>query len=165
MPDFPVVKPYEPTRSAFVSVKGTGLFLGMVGEFKDSVRKQMKLPTHVAGFEIGVKELADAIPDVSFYAPLSSYPGTQKDITLRIAVDTNYKEILFLTEEALQKENVEIIVAPVGIYQSEGDLTHKNITLRLYLTNHERTITTTEANTIIQHVVETAKVLIGAEHS
>jgi phenylalanyl-tRNA synthetase beta subunit len=86
MPDFPTTKPFEPSRSAFVSIKGTKIMLGIVGEFRTAVHEALKLPGYSAGFEIGTLELLEAIKGAdSQYASLLRYPKTQQDITLEVS--------------------------------------------------------------------------------
>lgn len=161
-PDAAVSKPYEVSRSAYAyaKVNGDSKLLGIVGEFKESVRTRMKLPVHSAGFEIELESLLGAIPEHSSYTPLSRYPGTEKDITLRVKSNVPYNEIITLIDDALAKEHIETSSELIDIYQSRDDTEHKHFTLRLKLTNFERTITTEEANAVVERV---AAAVPGAE--
>lgn len=138
---------FEPKRSAVVSSHGE--LIGTIGEITGSVRKNLKLPETLAGFEIDMRLLHQARALNSHYQPLSRYPGTEKDVTLRVASETTYSEIVSNINKMLAEEPLETALQPIAIYQDPEDLAHKNVTLRLHLTNHERTITTEEANAIV----------------
>lgn len=159
---FAVAAPYEPSRSALVSVRGANISLGIIGEFKEEVTQKMKLPPYATGFEIDLQEFAAAIPSHSSYTPLSKYPSTEKDITLRVVSDVPYEKIASNVASVLATEPLETSFALIGIYQGD-DMEYKNVTLRLRLTNHERTITADEANKLVAKVVDVARQAFSAE--
>ncbi|MGH7931240.1 MAG: hypothetical protein ACREQV_26010, partial [Candidatus Binatia bacterium] len=138
---------FEPKHSAVIMV--TDQPIGVIGEINVNVAKNLKLPRLVAGFEADTELLHQARSAASSYRPLSKYPGTGKDMTLRVTSDMQYEEIVSAIDEVLKHESLETGIKPIDIYQSDDDTEHKNITLRLTLTDHQKTITTERANAIV----------------
>jgi phenylalanyl-tRNA synthetase beta chain len=166
--DYPVAKPYDHTRSASVWVKDTDIALGMIGEYKASVRKALKLPVHTAGFGIGLAQLMEAAknPTIKWYYKLSRFPGVTQDMTLKVASDTPFAGLRqFLLEKGreLRPEDTTSQWHTMDIYQSETDKTHKNITFRYSVVSHQRTLTDTEVVKLLDAVAEAAKNKFGAE--
>jgi phenylalanyl-tRNA synthetase beta chain len=142
----PVVKPFDPERSALAFAAGTDVTLGIVGEFKASVRKQLKLPVGCAGFEVGLQELMAARPDDSAYRPLSRFPSISQDICLEVESKLSYGELSRHLKDSLVKnlapdKHQTFNLAPIDIYESEKIKGRKRITYRVTLTNYERTLT------------------------
>lgn len=159
----PVLEPFEPKRSAIVSDKNTGRYVGIVGEYRKTVGKNFKLPGYAAGFELEsdtLLQLVDAAP-VS-YEPLSRYPSVERDISLKVASDRAYAEIFTALENALGTTELHASIAPIGMYQPDGaEATHS--TFRITLTSYEKTLTSVEVNEIIDEVAAQLKNMIAAE--
>ena len=161
---YPIVKPYNMHRAAFVTVRETGDFLGIIGEFAASTTKKLKLPAHAAGFEVDIEVMVQAADNLKRYAPLSRYPGTTRDITFSVADEVSYAAVEASVQAVLAETALETRIEPVVIYKNEKDAAaRKHVTLRLHLTNHERTLTADEANGIVNRVVEAARSQIQAQ--
>lgn len=166
MPDVPVAKPYDPARSAFVSVRGTDHFLGIIGEFKASVRKGLKLPVQTAGFEVGVRELMTAPRTAGNYVALPRFPKIEQDICLKVPLGTSYDTVYDFVQQHLWTHMPGQCLprlTPVDIYQREDDPDHRQITLRFSLASYERTLTDDEVSRMLAAVAETAKEALSAE--
>jgi len=165
-PDVPIVKPYDTSRSAFVMVRGSEQFLGIIGEFTATVRKNLKLPEHTAGFEIGLAELLSAQRGLSTYIPLPRFPKIEQDICLKVPANTTYDQVYALAWDALaeaQPPNTLPGLGPVDIYQRDDERDHKQITLRLSLASYERTLTDEEVSKILDHIAAEAHQKLSAE--
>lgn len=161
-PHYPVTAPFEHQRSAFVYEAVGNTFLGIVGEYKKTVAKAFKLPEYSAGFEIGAMELHEAVQKLeNNYRPLSRFPGTERDICFQISAGMSYGRIAKQVKKMLQDEPLEVTLVPVDIYQAKGD-TVKNITVRVGLTSHEKTLTGGEVAAIIGRVTAAVVADTGA---
>jgi phenylalanyl-tRNA synthetase beta chain len=161
-PNYPVTAPFEHRRSALVTDKKTDTFLGIVGEYKKSVARSFKLPEYAAGFEIGSIPVLEAVQKLtSGYRPVSRYPGTERDICFQVSEEIAYQQVIDAVESALKNVQLETTVSPVDIYKSEGATT-KNITIRLSLTPHEKTLTGDEVGLIINDVAQSVIAATGA---
>jgi phenylalanyl-tRNA synthetase beta chain len=151
-PGYPVTSPFEHRRAALVTDKKTDTFLGIVGEYKRSVVKAFKLPDYTAGFEIGSIPVLEAVQKLSSdYRPISRYPGTERDICFQVPLDVSYQAIVDAATNALSTVPLETSVTPVDIYQPDAaDI--KNVTIRLSLTSHEKTLTGDEVNNVVNDV-------------
>jgi phenylalanyl-tRNA synthetase beta chain len=161
-PGYPVTAPFEYRRAAMINDKNSGTFLGIVGEYKKSVSKNFKLPEYTAGFEVGVEALLTAVKQKRpSYKPLSRYPSTERDICFQVNEDVTYAQIVASVNEVLAQTDLETTVSPVDIYApSEGSL--KNITIRIKLTSHEKTLTGEEVTGLINTVIDTVSQVTNA---
>ena len=154
-----LVAVYEPARSAVILKEGR--VWGVVGEFKQSVQKAFKLPSNAAGFEIYLEIATTHKPT---YEPLSKFPSVTQDISLKVAADVAYKNVVEVVETQLQKHNaLTIHTEPVTIYQAEDDQRSKTITLRVKVTSYEQTLQDSDVTRILDEVADAAKIAVGAE--
>jgi phenylalanyl-tRNA synthetase beta chain len=165
-PDVPVVRPYDLDRSAFVIDKASGTFLGMIGEFRPSVRKNLKLPVFAAGFELSLDDLQKAVGERKAYTPLPRFPRVEQDLCLKIAAGTSYATVYELVQDAVAEAapaNTSHVIAPLDIYQRADDTQHKQITLRLSIASFERTLTDQEVSALLDDVAAKAAAALDAE--
>jgi phenylalanyl-tRNA synthetase beta chain len=164
---YPVVKPYDSTRSAAVFVKETGQPLGMVGEYKASVRRALKLPVHTAGFGIGLTQLLQAAhPTGTAYVPLSRFPKVTQDITLKVPASLTYHELFEFVRAQLtqlQPEQTTTAVHPIDIYQKTDELEWKQITFRITISSFQKTLRDTEVSALLSALANTAEAQLGAQ--
>ncbi len=139
--DDQVVAPFESSRSAIIqSVKGDTL--GVVGEFKQEVSRNFKLPEYSAGMTLDFEKF-ESVASLSYqrYAPLSVYPATSQDVSLKLSVDKTYREVFGVVYKAVsENQNIETAIEPVSIYQAPEDGTMKTITLRIRFVSHDKTL-------------------------
>lgn len=160
---FDPVAPFELKRSAQVVIESTGEILGLVGEYKSSVKSAFRLPDYAAGFEIAPNALLRALDAVSqAYKPLSRYPSTSRDISFRVAGDVTYGQVLELAEGGLSDSGVDAQIEPRDIYQADGD-DKKTITISVKLTPYEKTLASDEANLIIDRLTANVVQNLAAE--
>lgn len=157
------IAPFEPTRSCYVKTTD-GELLAELGEFKASVRKNLKLPTYCAGFELDIDRLIKHA-NKQTYTPLSKFPKIEQDISLRVSSDVLYADLQECIKKAtleLQPQYSNASIAPLDIYQKDDDV-HKQIAFRLSIVNYRRTLTADEVNSLLDKVAETAKQTFDAE--
>ena len=112
-------KPFEPVRSADIMVDGQ--CIGVVGEFKNSVRNEFKLSSYLAGFEI--VDLGLLLDKADSYKIRF---GNKKTEDLTVTTDGTYADVL----KDVQAKYPDAIIEPLSIYQAEGQKS-KNITVRI----------------------------------
>ena len=156
MPDFPVTKPFDPSRSAFVSVAGTKTVLGIIGEYRLPVYQSLKLPTSTAGFEIGTKELLKCIKNTKTpYQPLMRFPKSQQDITLEVPVKILHGLLTKNIESSLEdaeKEHGYISNLESGDIFAPENSDKKRVSYRVTLAHPARTLTTEEVSNVMDEV-------------
>lgn len=160
---YDVTQPFDLKRSAYVSDKTSGTFLGIIGEFKPEVASALKLPDFCAGFEIGTEGILFASPKTSAYQPLSRFPSTHQDISLKVSTKTSYAEILGCVDKSLAKESsyhsYKYNLEPLDIYQKDKV---KHFAFRITLSHPERTLVTDEVNKLLDVVADQARKQLGA---
>lgn len=167
--DFPLVKPFDHKRSAYVALRATNEILGVVGEFKPSVARNLKLPRRTAGFEIGLAQLIEpkaTSQRAKQYTPLPRFPKIEQDICLKVPQDTSYDKVYQFVWDKLaevQPENTLPGLGPVDIYRRSDDPDHKQVTLRFTIASYDRTLTDDEVSKLLDHVAQAAKTELNAE--
>lgn len=156
-----MLAPYEPQRSAVVYL-GDKL-VGVVGEFRSGVVKQLKLPAYCAGLELFLAPIAAALNQADTYTPISKYPMVEQDITLKIANDADYQDLERVVQDVLYAlPDAQVSVSPLSIYQKPDDLEHKQVTFRINLSSYVKTMTTEESNRVLDEVTSAAADSLGA---
>lgn len=112
-------KPFESKRSA--EIVSNGEYIGIVGEFKNSVKADFKLTPYVAGFEVDMDYL---VKNAGHKKAIDF--GDKKHEDLTITTDESYAEAL----GKVQKDNPGAKITPGVIYQAEGQKT-RNITFHI----------------------------------
>lgn len=159
--DGDVTAPFDKKRSATVYDKLTGQKIGVIGEYASSSRKSFKLDEKTAGFELDSRALYEATQAGGVvYEPLSRYPSTERDVTYVVASDMAYSAIQDAALATKQK-GVTVSMTPKAFYQADGADT-KNITLRFTLVPYEKTLSSEEANAIIDIVSANVVAATGA---
>jgi phenylalanyl-tRNA synthetase beta chain len=155
------ITPFEIARSAAVFDVNSGIYLGVVGEYKKSVQKGFKLPEYTAGFEVYTRALHEAVSKIGYrYQALSRYPGSERDITFQTQATISSMTIIDEVNAALSATELTTSVEPLDIYQAEGS-NEKNNTVRIKLVSYNKTLTNEEVTAVIDgviaHVIEATK--------
>lgn len=160
---FPVTAPFDQSRSALVETTD-GMFVGIVGELKQAVIKNFKLPAYVAAASLDTAGLeAVYAKRDSHYQPLSRYPSTTRDISLKVPSTVRYQQLLQTLDEVVRDIAMEVRLEPLTIYQSEDDAAQKTITWRLTFTSLARTLADKDIVPVMQQIERAAKDAWGAE--
>ena len=165
MEQYQVVRPYDLNRTAMVSLKG-GEFLGIIGEFKPSVTRALKLPKYCAGFEVDTAVLAPTLAAGPSYLPLPRFPKVVQDITLKVAADLSFAELYEFVDKETGANAIDetlIQLDPLDIFQRPDDREHKQVTFRFTTTSYARTLTDAEVAKILDNVAAAAKDKFNAE--
>ncbi len=157
-----MLQPFEPKRSAVV-MNGEKL-VGVVGEYRQSVAKALKLPAFAAGFEIFGSTFEHARGRQ--YTRSSRFPKVEQDVSLKVPADVAYGELhqcVLRAVDSLRPADTLFTIAPVDIYQRPDDEAHKQVTFRLSIASYERTLQAEEINTLLDQVATQATERFGAE--
>lgn len=155
-----LVAPFETARSAIIYAGQAPL--GVVGEYKASVRAKFKLPTNTAGFELFLSPLLK--PKFPTYWPTSKFPSLEQDITLKTAKDLSFASTLEELENSLRANgtnDVQIRVRCLDIFSNDD--TTKNTTFRILFFSYARTLTTQITNQIIDSAIDKLNKKIKAQ--
>ena len=158
-----MVTPFEPKRSAAIFVDGK--MIGVIGEYNSEISNTLKLPTHSSGFELFFSALETPTP--ARYQPLNKFPAVEQDLCLRTSAELTYGELTDFVLKTLGKISAEhgykYELSPVDIYQRPGDKAHKQTTWHITLAHPEKTLTSAEANKVLDKIAAEAKRKLNAE--
>ena len=150
--DASLIASFELKRSALIKV----------GEFDLGIIGCLKSNQALAAWEIKTDVLLQAIqkPDSSLaYQPVSRYPGSVQDLTLKTALTTNYGQFEKLFNqivETYRRQRWQITWELKSIYQPPANPNLKHLTSRWHLTHLDKTASKTEVLKIMAAVVKLA---------
>ena len=154
--------PFEPTRSSVIVVGND--IIGIVGELTVSAQQGFKLPANCAAFELSTSKLMKLAEETT-YQPLSRFPSTSQDISLKAPSEVSYHTLFQVAWAALSEkaDGLNISIEPVSIYQAANDIDHKTTSFHLTFTNFERTLTDEDIKPLMDHLASRTLVELGAE--
>ena len=159
-----IIAPFEPNRSAWI-VGESGEHLGVIGELKQSVRRNFKLPGYTAAFSLDLKKLQALLSDdrQHNYQPLSRFPSISQDISLRSKSDTTYHDLLQMVQRILEEsKGLHCSIKTLGVYQPENADT-KTVTFRITFTSYKQTLTDAKVKPIMDSIATAAITEFDAE--
>ncbi|MBQ1373311.1 phenylalanine--tRNA ligase subunit beta [Candidatus Saccharibacteria bacterium] len=117
-------RPFEPKRSATIVAEDEEI-IGVVGEFRKSVRMGYKLAEYTAGMELNLDTILNKLG-----GKREIYVGEVEKRDLTIKTAGTYAEMIDKIHEVLAQNNADAVITPISIYQPEG-ATEKNISVHL----------------------------------
>ena len=150
--------PFDGQRSAWI-VAENGNKLGIVGELSQTVRRNFKLPDYTAAFSLDIEKLQACLAEnrEHNYRPLSRYPSTTRDISLKMQSAVDYASVYACAEEVAKKHReLQIGITPIAIYQPKDDDSTKTVTLSVKFTSAERTLADKDTAPIIEEIAAMA---------
>ena len=156
--DADVPAPFDGQRSAWIVAKN-GDKLGIVGELSQTARRNFKLPDYTAAFSLDIEKLQDNLAENRDYnyRPLSRYPSTTRDISLKMQSAVDYALVHACAEEVAKKHReLQIGITPIAIYQPKDDDSTETITLSVKFTSAERTLADKDTAPIIEEIAAMA---------
>jgi phenylalanyl-tRNA synthetase beta chain len=158
------IAPFDKDRAAIITTTD-GQFIGEIGEFSAASRRSLKLPQFCAGFELDSRALFKA-QGGSCYTPIPRFPKVVQDITLRVPEGVTYQQLHDVASQTLSEGDVSIGFWQLGlprIYQPTDDTAHTHITLRLWVSDYDKTLKTEAVHGLLENVAERATKQLGAE--
>jgi phenylalanyl-tRNA synthetase beta chain len=151
-------KIFEPGRSAIV-LSGN-IFLGLIGEPKQSIKKQLKLPRYSSIIELDLDKLS-YISKGDHYTKLSQYPAIDQDICYKVPLSVVYEDLYEMTLRIVQSKFSDIItLQPLDIFQGD-DKQNKQITFRLTVNSYDKTL----KNSDLSELMSSLKVQVASDFS
>jgi len=157
-----MTKPFDVDRSAGICVEGK--LIGIIGEFRANVIRELKLPNYVSGFELRIENLVNKLNQKA-YVSKSKYPELKQDITLQVNADINYSNVSVQLYEALANslKNNENYFQMDYLGNFKKDNKNTNYTFRLTLGSNLKTLKVEEVNSLLEVVAKELKDKIGAK--
>jgi len=159
-----IIAPFESDRSAWI-VGESGEHLGVIGELKQSVRRNFKLPDYTAAFSLDLEKLQALLSGnrQHNYQPLSRFPSISQDISLRSKSDTTYHDLLQMVQRILEEsKGLHCSIKTLGVYQPENADT-KTVTFRITFTSYKQTLTDAKVKPIMDSIATAAITEFDAE--
>lgn len=154
--------PFEPKRSADVLIAGEKI--GVVGEYKLVVRKNFKLPEFAAGFEIDLPKLfaLTGAHQHTSKISLSKFPSVKRAICFESKLTLVFAELEKAIQGAIAKQNLVIEFKPIDIF-IDNQKSLKRITFELDIADANKTLTSDEANAVVNAIGEVVAKVLGVK--
>ncbi len=143
-------KIFEPIRSGLIYVGD--VFLGIIGEPTQSIKKIMKLPDFVSIIELDLAKLLE-VSNGQIYSQLSHYPKIEQDVCFRVPTTTKYSDLYNMTKKLIAEsfEDAYFNLSPVDIFQGESS-EYKQITLRVSLNSYSKTLKSSDLRSLMSNL-------------
>lgn len=150
-----IIDMFDPNRSAIVSVYGTEL--GIVGELKENIMNNFKLPEYTGALEISLSKLVDIEKSNKKYSNIPIYPIFSLDLCFEVNNKILYQDIYNELEYILNKDDLYGRVDCLDIYQDRNNLEKKRITFRITASNYTKTSTEKDIQMIVEKISKKIK--------
>ena len=149
---YPITAPFDLERSALIETMD-GVLIGMIGELKQSVIGNFKLPVYSAAATLDLDALVHMHKQRQpSYQPLSRYPSVSQDVSIKTAGDVSYVDLLSRVEKVFEGTSLRVDIKPVSIYQPEDSPETKTTTFRLTFTSYDQTLSDKDVTPITQKI-------------
>lgn len=164
MQKFDITKPFDMNRTSLVYVGD--VFVGLAGEFRQQVARNLKLPKYCAGFELDTATLAKVLNSKTGYIEQPKYPKVEQDISLKVPSEVEYQALYDSVWGALLEARPDHSLpklTPRDIYQKDDDKDHKQIAFHFEISSYDKTMTTTEVAKMLDQAAQAAEKQCSAE--
>lgn len=149
------------TKSKSGSVYSGNMLLGVIGEFKGGLRRNLKLRSFSAGFEVDLGALLEVSGTDANYTRISRFPGSEHDVTFETPQEVNFAQVRNDFANNLKADDLGVVITPIDAYQKYEDSKARNLTFRLKITNTKKTMSAEEINKIVDKAVEKTSKKLG----
>lgn len=145
--------PFEPKRSAEIVINDQTI--GVIGEYKNSTTKNFKLPQFVAGFEVDLMKLFKLAQKVSPVKNISlaKFPSVERAICFESKTDLIFAELETALQSATLQQKYDVKYRPIDIFVDDKKA-FKRTTFELSISDPTKTLTSDEANTVVDAISE-----------
>ena len=143
--------PFEPKRSAEIVINGK--IVGVIGEYKNSTTKNFKLPRFAAGFEVDLMKLFELVQKASVAKNISlaKFPSVERAICFESKPDLTFAGLEATLQNAIKQQECVIKYQPIDIFVDEAK-TFKRTTFELSISEPTKTLTSNEANIVVDAI-------------
>ena len=141
----------RPGQSA--TIYAADVELGVVGEIKESIRKQYDIAQKVFAFEIVTDRLFELVPESISISPVPRFPATSRDMTLIIDETVPAGDIV----QKIGEMNLDIIeeVLVFDVYSGKPIETgKKSLSIRITYRSHDKTLEEEPVSALHQEITE-----------
>ena len=150
---------FEPLHSVDIKVGQT--VIGVLGEIKNSVLKDMKLK-NIAALEINLVPLLSLTPILRGAQKNSRFPSVTRDLTVKTPDQVSFATLNQTIEKALKRDNFVYEIEPVSIYRQTENSETRNCSFHLSFASTVKTMSADEISDIMKQIAQNITEL-GAE--
>lgn len=144
---------YAPYQSAYITVDGTKI--GMAGKIDQTLFQNLAQGDAFI-FELDGDFLLHYTKPIKRFVPLEKYPGIERDISMLVPAPLSVDELTTLITQASDKI-VEVTL--LDFFEKEAWKDMRSLTFRFEVRNPDRTMTSEEADAVLDVVVQSLKKL------
>ncbi len=143
---------FDPNTSALLYVQD--ICLGIVGQLKEDIKKNFKLPIYSGAFEICISSLLELSSSDIKHKDTPVYPIFTQDICIEVKKDIKYAELRDSIEQVINNDTLWGRVECLDIYSDKKLKENKRITFRITASNYSKTLNEKEIKAIVDKITE-----------
>lgn len=138
---------------------------GVINALTPSILRKFKLEGPVSYFEVTLDDFLDSLDETRTKTlRFSRFPSVNRDLTIKVAEDTPYKNVYEALDNALEETGLIYKVTPVSIYEPEENLEKtKNLSFHLLLNSEKATLNGDEISAIMDEITRKTIKTVGGE--
>lgn len=126
--------------------------VGVVGEYKNIVKENFKLPKYSAGFEINLNTINQLGRSNKEYIDTPIFPSSMKDLCFEIEDNVKYEDINKEVMQIINKGKLYGTTECVDIYKKDEQDITKRITIRIEIRHFDKTLESKEIELVIKEI-------------
>ncbi|MBP5204441.1 phenylalanine--tRNA ligase subunit beta [bacterium] len=140
----------DANSSAIVSV--CGVTIGVIGNIKQSIKNNFKLPEYTCVLDISVDRLTEIEQGVNTYRETSVYPPFSVDLCFEMDKSITYETIYNELYSIINRGDLNGKVECLDIYQDKDNSSRKRITYRISASSYNKTLTDKEISSVVNKI-------------
>jgi phenylalanyl-tRNA synthetase beta chain len=137
--------------------------LGVVGEYKNIVKSNFKIPTYSAGFEINLNCLVANREEQKKYIDTPIFPSVIKDFSFELNDTVKYSDLNNDILKIINRDTLFGYTECLDIYKKEKGEDKKKVTVRIDVKHFEKTLSSKDIKKISEKITNTITRKYGAK--
>lgn len=147
-----ILSMFDPNASAVLSIHGE--YVGVVGEFKETVKSNFKLPYYSSGVELSITKLVNISRVHTTYKNIPIFPTFSVDLSIEVENSVLYDSLYTQIQYVLDRANLWSRVECLDIYKDDRNEDKKKVTFRIVGSDYEKTMSNNDIKKLVERISE-----------
>ncbi|MHC1716887.1 MAG: phenylalanine--tRNA ligase subunit beta [Candidatus Dojkabacteria bacterium] len=143
---------FDPNTSAIIKSQDT--YIGLVGQLRDDIKKNFKLPMYGGGFEINIQSLLNLEVSSNSYQETPMYPFFTQDLCFELNEEVTYVNVENEIDMEVNTGELSGRVECLDIYSDEKLMGRKRITYRITASSYKKTLNDEDIKHLIERITK-----------
>lgn len=128
--------------------------LGVIGQIKENIKENFKLPEHTGAFELNIQSLIELKIENLSHKDTPKYPSFTQDICFEVGKNVQYTDIRGEIDQVINTDELWGEIECLDIYSDKKLEENKRITFRITASNYNKTLNEKDIASIVSKITE-----------